>query len=102
NLFVREFRWRRVAIVFGFGLLHGMGFAGVLRDLGLPRSEFLTALISFNLGVEAGQLSVILLAWVAVGLKFGAEPWYRSRVTVPVSALIAVVGLYWTVQRVFF
>ena len=77
-----------------------MGFAGVLRELGLPRSEFLTALVSFNVGVEAGQLSVILIAFLAVGLRFGAEPWYRSRVTVPASALIALAGLYWTVQRV--
>ena len=54
NLFLSELRTWRLALVFAFGLLHGMGFAGALRDLGLPRSEFLTALVTFNLGVEGG------------------------------------------------
>lgn len=101
NLVVTEVKAWRVAIVFCFGLLHGMGFAGVLRELGLPRSEFLTALASFNVGVEAGQLAVISLAFLAVGIWFGRKPWYRAYITVPASALIALVGLYWTVQRVF-
>lgn len=90
----------RVFIVFGFGLLHGMGFAGVLQEVGLPRSEFLTGLISFNLGVELGQLAVISLAFLAVGMWFKDRPWYRHRVVQPASALIAMVGLYWTVERI--
>jgi len=90
----------RVALVFGFGLLHGMGFAGVLSQLGLPRSEFLPALLSFNAGVELGQLSVIAAAFVLVGLPFRREDWYRRRVVVPVSVAIAAVGLVWAVQRV--
>jgi HupE/UreJ protein len=101
NLFVTEFRPWRLAVVFTFGLLHGMGFAGVLRELGLPRSEFLTALVSFNVGVEAGQLSVIALASLAVGLRFGGKSWYRSRIAVPASALIALIGGWWTIQRIF-
>ena len=91
-----------IALVFAFGLLHGLGFAGVLSQLGLPRSEFLTALLSFNLGVEAGQLTVISIAFLLVGLPFRSQIWYRRRVVVPASFLIAVVGLYWSVQRVFF
>ncbi len=89
----------RVALVFAFGLLHGMGFAGVLSQLGLPRSEFATALLSFNAGVELGQLSVILLALLLLGLPFRQETWYRRRVVVPVSLAIAAVGLFWAVQR---
>ena len=89
----------RVALVFGFGLLHGMGFAGVLSQLGLPRSEFLTALLCFNAGVELGQLSVILAAFLLIGLPFRRKPWYRSRVVIPASLAIAAVGLYWAVQR---
>ena len=89
----------RVAVVFAFGLLHGLGFAGVLSSLGLPRSEFLTALVSFNVGVEGGQLAVIALAFLAVGSWARRETWYRSRVVVPASLAIAAVGLYWTVQR---
>ena len=59
NIFLSELKSWRVALVFAFGLLHGMGFAGALKELGLPRSEFVTALLTFNVGVEAGQLAVI-------------------------------------------
>jgi len=90
----------RIALVFAFGLLHGMGFAGVLTQLGLPRSEFLPALVSFNVGVEAGQLTVIGIALVLFGLPFREKPWYRSRIIVPASVAIAAVGFYWAVQRV--
>lgn len=98
NLLTREMKPWRPALVFGFGLLHGLGFAGVLRELGLPRDRFASALVSFNLGVEAGQLCVILLAFVAVGWYRKNER-YRARVVVPASAIIAAVGLYWSVTR---
>jgi hydrogenase/urease accessory protein HupE len=101
NLATAELKPWRVAIVFVFGLLHGMGFAGVLQELGLPRSEFLTALITFNVGVEAGQLTVIGLAFVLVTWWARARPWYRGRLVVPASALIAATGIFWTVQRVW-
>jgi hypothetical protein len=90
----------RVALVFGFGLLHGMGFAGVLSQLGLPRSEFLPALLCFNLGVELGQLAVIAGAFLLIGLAFRDKPWYRRRIVIPGSVAIAAVGLYWFVERV--
>ncbi len=92
--------WRPF-VVFGFGLLHGLGFAGVLHEVGLPRSEFLTGLISFNVGVEFGQLAVITLAFLLVGYWGKDRPWYRARVIVPASGAIALTGLYWTVERVF-
>jgi hydrogenase/urease accessory protein HupE len=92
NLFVSELKTRRVALVFAFGLLHGMGFAGALQDLGLPRSEFLTALLSFNGGVELGQLAVIATAFLLIGR-------YRQRLVVPVSAAIGCVAVFWAVQR---
>jgi len=101
NILTSELRPSRVVLVFLFGLLHGMGFAGVLSQLGLPRSEFLPALISFNLGVEGGQLTVIGCAFLAVGL-FRNRSWYRRAIVVPASCLIAAVGLYWSIQRVFF
>jgi hypothetical protein len=99
NVFLSTLRPWRIALVFGFGLLHGMGFAGVLKELGLPRSELLTALVSFNLGVEAGQLTVIALAATFVGWYCRNKTWYRSRVVVPASIAIAVTALYWTVER---
>lgn len=99
NLLTSELQPSRVVLVFAFGLLHGMGFAGVLADLGLPRSEFVTALLTFNVGVEAGQLAVIAAA-SAVVLGVRDRPWYRPRVVVPLSLAIAGVGLFWTVERV--
>lgn len=89
----------RIALVFGFGLLHGMGFAGALKELGLPRSEFLTALLTFNLGVEAGQLAVIGTAFLMVGWYCSDRAWYRSRVVIPASLAIACTAVYWTVER---
>ena len=98
NIVTRELKPWRLALVFMFGLLHGLGFAGVLRDLGLPRDEFLTALLTFNLGVEGGQLTVIAAAMIAAA-PFMKKGWYRQRVVIPASLLIATVGLYWTVAR---
>ena len=89
----------RPAVVFGFGLLHGLGFAGVLGQLGLPAQERLLGLVSFNLGIELGQLLVIGVAFAAVGWCRGRR-WYRTRITLPLSVVIAVVGLFWTVERV--
>ena len=91
--------WGRLAMVFGFGLLHGMGFARMLADFGMPPNAFFTALFSFNIGVELGQLTIIAAAYAAVGYWFGDKPYYRSRVIVPVSALITVIALYWVVER---
>jgi len=91
----------RPAVVFCFGLLHGLGFASVLGEFGLPQNAFFPALIGFNVGVELGQLAVIAAAYLLVGYAFGTKPWYRTRIAVPASALIAVVGAWWVVQRVF-
>jgi hypothetical protein len=99
NVFTAKLHAWRPAVVFCFGLLHGMGFAGVLRDIGLPRSEFLPALLSFNAGVECGQLAVILVAFLALGLPFRNKPWYRRRIVIPGSLMIAAVGLYWAIER---
>jgi hypothetical protein len=88
----------RAALVFGFGLLHGLGFAGVLGELGLPRGEFVAALLAFNAGVELGQLAVLALAFLTIG-AFRSRPWYRRRIVVPLSLGIAATGLYWTVAR---
>ncbi len=91
--------WGRLAMVFGFGLLHGMGFARMLADFGMPPNAFFTALFSFNIGVELGQLTILAGAYVALGYWFGEKPWYRQRVIVPASAIITVVALYWVVER---
>jgi hypothetical protein len=99
NIVVGRLTPWRPAVVFGFGLFHGMGFAGALRELRTPRGEFLPALVSFNVGIELAQLSVIAAAFVSVAL-WRHKPWYRARVAAPVSAAIAVTGLVWTIQLV--
>jgi hypothetical protein len=91
--------WRPI-IVFCFGLLHGLGFAGALQELHLARSEFLPALVSFNVGIELAQLAVIAAAYFAVAFWSSDKVWYRSRIVVPASAAIAAAGLFWTVQRI--
>ena len=100
NLRTRALTPWRVALVFLFGLLHGLGFAGVLADLHLPRGDFAAALLGFNLGVEAGQLTVIAGAALVVGW-WRHRPWYHRRIVVPASIVIALVGIDWTVSRLF-
>jgi hydrogenase/urease accessory protein HupE len=101
NLMTTELKPWRVALVFCFGLLHGMGFAGVLRDIGLPRPQFLTALVAFNVGVEAGQLAVIAAAFALVAYWRNNRPLYRRFVVLPASIAISLIGCFWTLQRAF-
>lgn len=102
NISAHSLHKSRLVIVFCFGLLHGMGFASVLSDFGMPADAFVTALISFNVGVELGQLTVILLAFAAVGSWCRNKPWYRNVIEIPCSLVIAVTGLYWTWERLVF
>ncbi|MCZ6651381.1 MAG: HupE/UreJ family protein [Acidobacteria bacterium] len=101
NIVTTQLKPWRPAVVFGFGLLHGLGFAGVLRDLGLPRADYATALVTFNVGVEFGQVAVLALAFALSGW-FRSRSWYRLRLAIPASTVIAAVALYWTVERIFF
>ena len=89
----------RPAVVFGFGLLHGLGFASVLGEFGLPQGQFIPALIGFNIGVELGQLTVIVIMILTLGLWFGSQSWFRTRIAVPASALIGIIGAWWCVER---
>ena len=101
NIFARKLHSWRTFVIFGFGLLHGLGFASVLGAFGLPANQFLPALIGFNVGVELGQLAVIAAAYLGVRLWFGRHPKYRGRVAIPASVTIAMIGGYWFVERVF-
>ncbi len=91
--------WRPL-VVFGFGLLHGMGFAGVLSEVGLPDDSYLSALIAFNVGVELGQLAVVAIAMLLLFKSF-QQPWYRRYIAMPASVAIGCVGLFWTLERLF-
>jgi len=90
--------WRHVALVVFFGLIHGLGLAGDLAGIGLPVSDLAPALVGLNLGVEAGQVTVIASAWAMAGWT-RHRPWYRAGVVLPVSAAIAVCGVGWALQR---
>ena len=100
NLYTTELKPWRPLVVFSFGLIHGLGFAGVLAELGLPQQHFLTSLVTFNIGVELGQLSVIGLAYLVVGW-FRSQRWYRTYLSMPASCGIALVACYWTIDRIF-
>jgi hypothetical protein len=83
-----------------FGLVHGAAIAGALIELGLPPGDRVWALLAFNLGVEAAQLTV-LLAVIPLSFVCRRSPWYRWLVLVPGSVFITVVGLLWLIQRAF-
>ena len=90
-----------MAVVFVFGLIHGLRFAGALSEFNLDPGSLFAGLLGFNLGVEFGQLAVIGLALI---LTFGIKDPknYRKIVVIPGSVLIALMGAYWTIQRIFF
>ncbi|MEO1152177.1 MAG: HupE/UreJ family protein [Pseudomonadota bacterium] len=101
-------RWR-LLVVFGFGLFHGLGFAGFIRDVGMPPQQFWSSLIGFNVGVELGQIGVVAAAFLiripvlrALGGTMATPPQgYRQFVVIPASLLIALIGVWWAVTRVF-
>jgi HupE / UreJ protein len=101
NLITSTLQPWRIALVFAFGLVHGMGFASALNELGIPRDAFFSSLLSFNVGVELGQISVILLCYAAFGRWFSEKEWYKSRVVVPMSLAIAAIAVFWTIERIF-
>lgn len=99
NLLARNLHNSRLLLVFAFGLLHGLGFAGMLVDFGMPDDAFALALISFNIGVEFGQLAIILSGYVLLSGWFGRKSWYRIGVIMPGSLLISLIGVYWFAER---
>ncbi len=102
NIFLAHMSRWRLLVVFLFGLLHGQGFAGALTEFGLSTNNIASGLIGFNLGVELGQLSVILICFALVGFWFAKKEWYRQVVVIPASTVIGLIGAYWVVERVGF
>jgi hypothetical protein len=99
NLVAREAASRRWLVSFAFGLVHGFGFAAALGPLGLPGRQVALALLGFNVGVEAGQLAVVLslVPLLAAVRRLG---WERPVVRVA-SLALAAIGTAWFVQRLF-
>ena len=85
-------------MAFGFGLIHGFGFASVLGELGLPQGARLLALVAFNLGVEAGQLAIVLVA-MPIAFLLRHTAFYRTGVRIVGSLAVALLGLAWLLQR---
>ena len=100
NLMTTKLHAWRPIIVFAFGLLHGLGFASVFEEYGIPDGQLVPALLAFNIGVELGQITVLAACFLAVGLWFRDREWYHRVVTVPASLVIAAIGLYWAVTRI--
>jgi HupE / UreJ protein len=91
---------KRWIMAFGFGLIHGFGFASVLADLGLPQSALVTALVGFNVGIEGGQLAIVAV-FMPLAFWLRHTRFYQVGIFKWGSALIALLALYWFVQRAF-
>ena len=89
----------RPALIFAFGLLHGLGFASVFEDYGIPEGQLVPALLAFNIGVEIGQIVVLAACFLLVGW-FRNRDWYRPAIAVPASIVVGAIGLYWFLTRI--
>lgn len=101
NLILGKLKPWRIAIVFLFGLVHGMGFASVLNEIGLPPNRFFSPLLYFNLGVEIGQIAIISTLFILLIIPFRKKSWYKKVIIYPLSIAIALVATYWTIERLF-
>jgi HupE / UreJ protein len=101
NIFSPRLKPSRIGIVFFFGLVHGMGFAGALRQMGLPQNSYFLSLIMFNIGVEIGQICIILASYLIVKKWWNNQLFYRKNIVVPLSIFITLISAYWTFERIF-
>lgn len=85
---------------FGFGLVHGLGFAGALREIEIPGRYFVPALLTFNVGVEVGQLLVLAVALPLLWLLANRAPKLRQRVLITISVLIGIIAILWLLERI--
>src|SRR5215471_6632793 len=99
NIILHELKAWRIMIVFFFGLVHGMGFASALNEVGIPPDRFVEAVLTFNVGVELGQMAIILVVFGLIITPFSKAKNYRKLVVNPLSIVIAVVAAYWTIER---
>jgi len=88
-------------IIFIFGLIHGLGFASALKEVGIPKEQFFSSLISFNIGVEIGQITIILIAYFLISKWFSQKIWYKERIVYPFSTMVGCIAIYWFVERIF-
>ncbi len=99
NIWARRLGKHRLVMVFAFGLLHGLGFASVLGEFGMPKDTFLGSLLSFNIGVELGQLAIILICYTLTRRLMREQEIWRRWISVPGSLAIGCLGTLWTFER---
>jgi hypothetical protein len=100
NIFRPRLGPGRLAVVFAFGLIHGLGFAASLSDVPFPKNDFVMALLGFNVGVDLGQLLIIAILTLCLGWA-SKKSWYRGAIAVPASLVIAMVGIIWAIERLY-
>ena len=98
TFFKKTTKWRPV-VVFSFGLLHGLGFATLLTEYGLPKDNFISLLLAFNVGVEFGQFAVLLAAFILIRLIY-LKTEYKNQLKIPASILIGCTGLFWFIESI--
>ena len=96
TFFKKTTKWRPL-VVFTFGLLHGLGFATLLTQYGLPKENFISLLLAFNVGVEFGQFAVLLAAFILIRLIY-LKTEYKNQLKIPASILIGCTGLFWFIE----
>ena len=96
TFFKKTTKWRPL-VVFTFGLLHGLGFATLLTQYGLPKDNFISLLLAFNVGVEFGQFAVLLAAFILIRLIY-LKTEYKNQLKIPASILIGCTGLFWFIE----
>jgi hypothetical protein len=101
NIFITQISIRRYWVIFLFGLIHGLGFAAAFVETSISNTYFYTSLFSFNIGVEIGQILILLLAYFIIGKPYAAEIWYRKKIVIPTSIIITIIAIGWTYKRLF-
>jgi hypothetical protein len=87
-------------VAFSFGLLHGFGFAGALAEIGLPESDVALALLSFNLGVEIGQLMIVAGALTVLQMMRRYIPYITDRAIQGSAYVIGITAAFWLIERI--
>ncbi len=100
NFYAKKLNVWRLLVVFIFGLIHGVGFAGALKDFGLPQDELITSLVGFNIGVEVAQLSLIVILYFTFTRYLSHKAWYKEKLTNPMSLLITGIAIFWFITRI--
>tara|TARA_B100000513_G_scaffold189340_1_gene112980 strand:+ start:22 stop:768 length:747 start_codon:yes stop_codon:yes gene_type:complete len=98
TFFKKTTKWRPL-VVFTFGLLHGLGFATLLTQYGLPKDNFISLLLAFNVGVEFGQFAVLLAAFILIRLIY-LKTEYKNQLKIPASIMIGCTGLFWFIESI--